>query len=158
MYHTPRDGVKEYGVLPPVELLEGLRQEVIAYGMYIVSIIIFELYLHHLLDPDEYLPPVTLDWCRIELEKSGIDLSIKPNMKSGVPVYLNIYSYLRLKLEELFNKGDSLPICSVPDKAYKWQAAHSAAEVELEVDCELETSCPIYQLMEGDKSDTDIDE
>lgn len=34
MYHTPPEGIKDYGQIPPVELISELRKELEGYGKY----------------------------------------------------------------------------------------------------------------------------
>jgi len=77
------------------------------------------------LDPDEFLPSVTLAWCsaRLKAYNSSLDcpISLSNRLDDGTLIHEKAYHVLRTALEdEVFSIRYSLPRCLPPEGAYNW--------------------------------------
>lgn len=81
------------------------------------------------LDPNEYLPPVTLDWCQRRLQGLGLgmdseSLTLEERTPHGIPKHAFYYTQLRNILQaEVFNLSFQLPRCHPPTGGYNWTQA-----------------------------------
>ena len=78
-----------------------------------------------LIDPDEFLPPVTLAWCSARLKAYNLffdsTISLSNTLADGTLIHKKAYHVLRTALyEEVFDNGYSLPWCLPPARAYNW--------------------------------------
>lgn len=149
LYFTPPDGTSNYGVIPDANLLNILTAEVAAWGIYTLSILellynslLAQFYLacwkstdrtHYILnlDPDEYLPAVTINWCQRRLQGLGVSsgpgaFTLEELTLNGTPKHAAIYIQLRTILQdEVFGPGFQLPRCHPPTGEYNWTPAIS---------------------------------
>ena len=76
------------------------------------------------LDPDEYLPPLTLDWCNTFLRNHGFDPYSPPLIPSDEREYpwLNWYLDLRtaINYHEITGEDPQLSLSLKPEGSYDW--------------------------------------
>lgn len=101
------------------------------------------------LDPDEYLPEVTMRWCQIALEDVGISGSISfSQTQPGIPdtpTHCIAYLYLRQVISHHLSSGNApaLLLSSKPSGALRWQLPE-APDVELDIDQDIHDVVPEY--------------
>jgi hypothetical protein len=120
------------------------------------------------IDPDEYLPSQTMDWCRQVLKEIGIEGILDfESSKNGQAVYLSAFLHLRKPGFEYLVSGGTLLLCESPEGAYNWQPTDldlSASlkesntksietAVVLELYNELEETEPVYNSVEEQIAD-----
>lgn len=95
------------------------------------------------LDPDEYLPPLTLDWCNTLLRDHGFNPYSPPPIPSDEREFPWLDFYLRLRTaidhHEIIGEEPQLTLSSKPEGSYDWygpnaQPVENVQQVTLEGD------------------------
>jgi len=74
------------------------------------------------IDPDEYLPKATQEWCLMQLNHIGIQGLITSSMKyeDGIPTHRVAYLYLREMGNNFIIRGGDLTLSVKPMRTYSW--------------------------------------
>ncbi|PUU73642.1 hypothetical protein B9Z19DRAFT_1068821 [Tuber borchii] len=106
LYFTPPERIANYPVLPDLNTLNLLQQEVTAW------------------DPHEYIPLIAQDWCMRQLNTLELELNqfkLKDIRSDSTPTHIYVYLHLRSILhQEVFDSGFQLPRCNTPNGGYNW--------------------------------------
>ena len=95
------------------------------------------------LDPDEYLPPLTMDWCNMFLRNHGFDPYSPPPIPSDErqSPWLDWYLQLRTAIDHhrITGEDPQLGLSSKPEGSYDWfgpnvQPIENVQQVTLEGD------------------------
>lgn len=157
LYNCPeRTGAQEHGLNVDEELVAGLREQVSGFGMFLITTLISTKYSNNIQDIDEYLPPVTKEWCRAELQQLGYGsgrLTAAECFPDGSRAHCQAYLQLRARIHQHLASGQEPELKESERPTGAWDWIPQAEHVE---DPAVNEGIDIYQ--EGDSEDDSEDE
>jgi len=123
LYHHPDPPAQSYAILPCPDTLKLLQQDVYSYGKFRLLMSDLCAYRNYFyIDPDEYLPKATQEWCLMQLNHIGIQGPITSSMKygDGIPTHRVAYLYLREMGNNFIRRGGDLTLSVKPTGTYSW--------------------------------------
>jgi len=123
LYPHPYPLAQSYAILPCPDTLKLLQQDVYSYGKFrllMSDLCAYRKYFY--IDPHEYLPKATQEWCLMQLNHIGIQGPITSSMKyeDGIPTHRVAYLYLQEMGNNFIRHGGDLTLSVKPTGMYSW--------------------------------------
>jgi hypothetical protein len=105
LYYWPEDSASKFGTAPDAETLKSLQRDLEVFGKCDSKHAIFNSDRTYI-DPNEYLPSATLQWCMNSLLQGGFDvdsLTQERILPTGERAHFAAYKMLREELKHHIN-------------------------------------------------------